>query len=260
MNFKNLIFSTLTVSLLLSISGKNTVGRTETEINSSNEYQISYRQSTPKQQSFDYEQAINHQLVGSKIITKFSPKNSDGENISLSQLSTDLGYDHFNWVSYVESDPYGISDRAGQELSTPYIDPPMGGYQYDAADRFPFYWDMVNCDSCIQRYNFQHPSNLGQSELTFLDSPADYRLQPGEAIEFTTNLVGVTSYNRQEQKAEWEILHTFRWQLVNIRPNYNRVFLVDTDVALEELSPTLMTMMATDGAVSLPKVQLTMNN
>ena len=261
MNFSNLISSTLAISVLLSISGKTKLGICETtdSIPQVNQ-QISYQQSLPANQSFAYDQAINHQLIGSKIVTKFAPKNSQGENINLQQLASSSGYDHYNWVSYVEKDPYGINDQAGQSLSTPYIDPPMGGYQYDAADRLPFYWDMVNCDRCRQRHHFEHPENSEQFELTFQDAPADYRLQPGEAIEFITHLVGVTDYNQQQQQAEWEVLHTFRWKLTNVRPNYNQVSLVDTDVDLNKLYPSLISAMQLDGGVLFPNVQLSMDN
>ena len=264
MGFKNLVLGIFTFSVVFSLGITNTPGQSKTiderenENNENEQNFVSYQQLNPTLNGFDYQRAIEHELVGSKIITKFAPKNSRGEEIYLSELSKALGYDHFNWVSYVESDPYGINDRSGRQLSTPYIDPPVGGYQYDAADKFPFYWDMVNCDSCIHRYNFQHPRNLAPSALTFLDAPTDYRLQPGEAIEFITNLVGVTSYNHQEQTAAWEVLHTFRWKLVNIAPNYNQVFLVDSDVTLDKLSPKLVTAMETDGAVSLPKTQLSL--
>ena len=254
MNFKHLIFTTYVIAVVSSIATKDT-GKTETFEQQKLKQQITYQKPLEIEQ-FNFEQAVNHQAIGSKIITKFTPKDSQEKEINLTQLSAKLGYDHFNWVSYVESDPHGISDRTGKLLATPYIDPPMGGYEYDAADRLPFYWDMVHCDRCTQRYNFRHPRNSTPTELTFLDAPADYRLQPGEAIEFITNLVGVTSYDRQQQKAEWEVLHTFRWQLVNIHANYNQVLLVDANVSSEQLSPELITLMAQDGAVSLPQVRV----
>ena len=200
-------------------------------------------------ENFAYAKNITHQLIGSQIITQFSPKDSQGEKIDLNQLASSLGYDHFNWANYVEKDPYGIMDRTGQHLVTPYNDPPKGGYQYDSADSLPFYWDLVQCDRCKPRHHFQNPYNSTQYELTFQDSPADYRLQPGEAVEFITNLVGVKQYDPHKQIAEWEILHTFRWQLTNISPNVNQVLLMEANVDLNKLSPLLLTTMQLDGAI-----------
>ena len=203
-----------------------------------------------KDRSFIYAKNITHQLIGSKITTKFAPKNSFGQAIDLDRLALDLGYDHFNWVNYVERDPYGITDRGGQQLSTPYNDPPKGGYHYDSADSLPFYWDLVNCDRCKPRHHRKHFHNLKQSELIFQDSPADYRLQPGEAVEFITSLVGVKKYDVTKHTAEWEVLYTFRWRLTNPHPNYSQVSLVQTDVAWHELSPLLLNAMRLDGVIT----------
>jgi hypothetical protein len=82
----------------------------------------------------------------------------------------------------------------------------------------------------------------------FEDAPADYRLQPGETIEFVTNLVGVKYYDPQNQTAKWQILHTFRWQLSNPQPNISRVSLVETEVDLNGLPTSLLSRMQLDGA------------
>ena len=195
---------------------------------------------------------IVYQLSGSRIVARFAPKNSLGESIEVQKLARDLGYDHFNWTNYVVKDPYGITDRMGQRLNTPYNDPPVGGYLYDPADKLPFYWDLEQCQQCKSRHHWQHQNNLKQFELVFEDFPADYRLQPGEKIEFVTNLVGVKEYNTQTQMAKWEILHTFRWQLTNPHPHLSQVSLIETNVALDRLSPMLLSTMQLDGAVLQP--------
>lgn len=256
MNFKNLFLNTLTISVLFCIGAKNTFGRSESVVMEAKIDSVSYQEPLKIDYSFDYKQSIGHELINSRIRSTFAPKNSAQENINLTELASSLGFDHFNWVSYVELDPYGIADQSGKQMITPYIDPPMGGYEYDAADHLPFYWDMVHCDRCKLRYNFKHPQNSGQFELTFLDSPADYRLKPGESIKFMTSLVGVTKYDQQGQKAEWRVLHTFSWELLNIRPFDNRVYLIDTDIEVNQISPVLIQAMKLDGAVFLPKVQL----
>ena len=153
MNFKNLIFGTLAMSVLFSTSNKNTIAVGES---------INHQKVLETNNNIDYDKAINHILIGRRIMTQFAPKNSKGEPIDLDKLALELGYNHFNWVNYVEKDPHGIADTTGKLLSTPYNDPPVGGYQYDSADGFPFYWDIVKCDRTLQRYHFQNYNNRKQ--------------------------------------------------------------------------------------------------
>lgn len=241
MKFAKLLLNALAVSTLLSAF------RCEISV-CKPEQSLPSKQRKFQKQRIIYVRDVTYQLIGSQIITRFQPKNSQGENISLDSLAADLGYEHFNWTNYVVKDPYGISNQSGQILSTPYNDPPKGGYLYDSADRLPFYWDIEPCRRCKSRHHWQNHHNLKQFELLFEDFPADYRLQPGEAIEFVTNLVGVKQYDRQNQTAQWEILHTFRWQLTNPLPNLSKVSLLETDVAIEQLSPELIQIMQLDGA------------
>ena len=245
MNFKRLISTTLAMGVLLSISSRNNLAFGES-INNNNQ-----KANSDKPDLANYDvingKSITHILVGARIITKFSPKNSQGKSIDLNKLALELGYDHFNWVSYVEKDPHGILDRTGKMMSTPYNDPPVGGYQYDRADKFPFYWDVVDCDRCNQRHHFRNYNNLQQFGLIFEDAPADHRLGPGEAVEFMTSLVGVKRISPEQNQAEWDVLHAFRWKLTNPRPNYRQVSLIDTDVDLSQISPTLLNTMLLDG-------------
>ncbi|MCC0176159.1 hypothetical protein I4641_04085 [Waterburya agarophytonicola K14] len=252
MNFKILIFFTLTAGVLLSVFSRDSIAYGE----SNNNQKINDDKLSTVDRDVINNSSITHIVIGARIITQFSPRNSQGENIDLGKLASDLGYDHFNWVSYVEKDPHGIVDQSGKRLSTPYNDPPIGGYQYDRADRFPFYWDVVNCDLCKQRHHFQNHNNLQQFELVFEDAPADYRLQSGEAIEFITSLVGVKNINPEEDRAEWDILHTFRWKLTNPHPNYSQVSIIDSDVNFSQISPTLLNTMVLDGATIPSATQL----
>ncbi len=191
---------------------------------------------------------VNIQLEGARIVAQFAPENSQGEKIELTTLAAMMGYDHFNWVSYVEKDPYGITNKQGELLSTPYNDPPLGGYQYDFADRLPFYWDLEQCVRCSHRYNYQHPLVTKQYELVFEDIPADPRLQPGEAVEFVTHLVGVKSYDTQTNRAEWDILNTFKWQLTNPQPYRGQVSLIADNLELTKIAPSTRALMQADGA------------
>ena len=200
-------------------------------------------------EKFAHAHNITYQLIGSRIIIQFAPQNELGESLDLGQLAADFGYEQFNWTSYVIQDPYGIKDQAGKQQRTPYNDPPKGGYLYDPADQLPFYWDFEKCYQCKSRHHWQNQNNLQPFALVFEDSPADYRLQPGEAIEFITNLVGIKQHDIENQTAAWEILHTFHWKLISVYPNVGKVSLVDSDVNLNTLSPTLLSTMELDGAI-----------
>lgn len=196
-----------------------------------------------------FQESLKIELTGARIVAKFAPENHLGEQIELAKLAAMMGYDRFSWVNYVEQDPYGIIDRQGQLLSTPYNDPPIGGYQYDAADELPFYWDVEECDGCRQRHHYQHPLISQKYQLVFEDIPSDPRLQPGEAIEFVTHLVGVKNHNSATKTAEWDVLNTFRWQLTNPTPGRGRVSLTENNIELATLSPFLLIEMQADGAL-----------
>lgn len=256
MNFKNLLLGTLTFGVILCVSTKDRIAVGEP----SNNLKSNYQKPLQTERNLIYKKAISHELDGGRITTKFSPKDKQGYKIELNALASELGYDHFNWVSYVEVDPYGIADRDGNIVSAPYNDPPLGGYQYDYADKLPFYWDVENCDRCRQRHHIHNRHNLQRFNLTFEDAPTDARLQPGESIEFMTSLVGVKSINSDLTGAEWDVLHTFRWKITNIAKNYSQVSLVDSNVDTAELSPFLMAQMILDGADLLTSVKISSSN
>ncbi|MBE9169662.1 hypothetical protein IQ238_19755 [Pleurocapsales cyanobacterium LEGE 06147] len=217
--------------------------------------------------TFKFQEAIKLEFIGQRVIAKFAPQNSLGEKIKLDELASALGYEHFNWVNYVKQDPHGMRDRSGKLLSIPYNDPPKGGYLYEAADELPFYWDMVECEGCRFRHNYQHPKVSNDFHLVFEDVPSDYRLKSGESIEFVTHLVGVKSLNFQTNKAEWDVLYTFRWKLTNpvpsTVPSKGIVSLVDKDIQTASLSPLLLAQMQADGklttqAIAMAECQLSM--
>ena len=256
MNFKKLVLATLTFGVMLSVSTKNNIAVSET----TNNLKSNDLKPLSTRQNFNYKKAIAHKLNGGRITTQFTPKDSNEDSIDLGTLAASQGYDHFNWVSYVEADPYGINDRFGNMMSTPYNDPPMGGYQYDSADRLPFYWDVVDCDRCKQRHHIQNRKNLQQFKLTFKDAPTDSRLQPGESIEFMTSLVGVKNVNSDEQSAEWDVLHTFRWKTTNTANNSFQVSIVDSDVDTAQLPSLLLSQMILDGAKLSTSINIANSN
>ena len=206
--------------------------------------------------NFAFAQQISIISEDSRILARFAPQDDRGQQIPLKSLASTLGYKNFNWVSYVENDPYGIEDNKGNKLSTPYNDPPSGGYQYDGADEFPFYWDIESCKNCRSRHNYQHHLVINQFELTFEDMPSDYRLKGQESIDFITHLVGVKSYQRTEKKAEWEVLTTFRWQLTNSESGKGKVSLVGFNISPHKLPPSLLDQMQIDGGIVNSEFQI----
>ena len=247
MRFGKLSVKTLTIGVWFSILFGSQVSVSQTPDNN-----LGKQVKSLGKDKFSFGKNITYQVSGARIVAQFAPKDSLNQSIEIQKLAEDLGYDHFNWTNYVVEDPHGITNQLGQRLNTPYNDPPMGGYLYDPADRLPFYWDMEQCQQCKFRHHWQHQNNLKQFESVFEDFPADYRLQPGEKIEFVTNLVGVKEYDSKTQMAKWEVLHTFRWKLTNPHPYSSQVSLVETDVALNQLSPMLLSTMQLDGAVLQP--------
>jgi hypothetical protein len=184
----------------------------------------------------------------SGIMVKFVPQDRQKQALKLDDLAADLGYRSFNWVNYVERDPYGIADYQGNSVSIPYNDPPSGGYQYDAADAHPFYWDIEKCENCRSRHYYHHPE---VKQSSFEDHPTDYRLKPGEKIEFVTHLVGIKISNADGDKgqSQWEVLTTFKWQLTNDISGSSQVSLVAVDLDLSELSPALLARISQDGGL-----------
>ena len=196
---------------------------------------------------FNFSAYLKFQVVGSQIIAKFLPQNQHNQPLEIDSLAAATGYKSFNWVSYVEQDPYGIADYQGKALSLPYNDPPLGGYQYDKADNHPFYWDIERCQNCHSRYYYKHPQIKQKFALTFEDSPSDYRLKPGETIEFVTHLVGIKAKGDQSNRLQWDVLSTFTWQLTNNAAGHGQVSLTAVDLNVSQLSSSLLKLIKHDG-------------
>ena len=197
--------------------------------------------------TINFHEHLTFSTIGSRINVKFSPHNLQKQPLALASLAAKLGYQSFNWVSYVEQDPYGMIDYRGNLLSLPYNDPPLGGYEYGAADNYPFYWDIEQCENCHSRYNYRHPKVKQKYALYFEDSPADYRLKEGETVEFITHLVGVVDRNSEYNRSSWEVLTTFKWQLTNDAEGRGQVSLIAVNLLTSELSPSVLASIQKDG-------------
>ena len=198
-------------------------------------------------QNFNFSHHLDFKVSGSQIVARFAPHNKQDQALELDSLAAKLGYKRFDWVNYVEQDPYGIADYQGQLLSLPYNDPPLGGYQYETADDHPFYWDIEQCENCRSRHYYQHPKIKQKFALTFEDNPSDYRLKPGETIEFVTHLVGVKIDRTDKERSQWDVLSTFKWQLTNNAVGRGQVSLTAVNLNVLELSPATLTLIKNDG-------------
>lgn len=191
---------------------------------------------------------LHFEVTSSRIVSRFVPLDQQQKPIAIKDLAAIMGYQNLHWINYVESDPYGIDDYQGMPVATPYSDPPPGGYQYDAADRYPFYWDLDKCPYCHDRHHYQHPLVREKYKMTFEDSPTDYRLRPGETVDFVTHLVGVPANKPQSNNLSWDVLTSFRWELTNTVQGRSQITLVETNILSENFSPELQSQMAQDGA------------
>ena len=110
--------------------------------------------------------------------------------------------ENYRWISTVTNDPHGISDSKGTTLSAPYLDPPPTGYQYEAADTSPYYWDDKDFDGRT-RHRIDHPKNRNATTLTFQDHPRDNRLKGDEYVGYNTCLVDTTKQNMPIGCVNW---------------------------------------------------------
>lgn len=269
--YKKVLFSGLTVFALINFLTNNIsfasslVNKKLTlKMNSTNKLLEHQTSNLFKRNNFS--NYLFFKTFGSRIIVKFVPQNQKKEVLDLDKLATTLSYKFFNWVNYVEHDPYGIANYQGHSLSIPYNDPPLGGYQYDAADTHPYYWDIENCQNCRSRHYYQHPEVQQRYSLTFEDHPSDHRLKPGEKIEFVTHLVGIKNDYSNQKPSEWDILTTFKWQLTNDAFGRGKVSLIAVDLQLSDLSPALIAQIEKDGgiipdfAIAVPQNQNSFRN
>lgn len=248
--YKKLLLSICATLSLTPLSTKSLALNTNISNTRNNLKCITNVYSTKSNQTIniiDFDKHLSFSTVGSRILVKFSPRDPQKQPLALASLATSLGYRSFNWVNYVEKDPYGMTDYQGNLLSLPYNDPPPGGYQYDAADNYPFYWDIEQCENCHSRHNYQHPQVKQKFALNFEDYPSDYRLKEGETVEFITHLVGIKNYNLEQNQFSWDVLSTFKWQLTNDAAGRGQISLIAVDIPTSELSPSVLALIQNDG-------------
>lgn len=143
-----------------------------------------------------------------RITAQFTPN----FGLSLEDTASLLEVDHFNWLQIITEIPDHVLDQTdfhdyrGKRLSTPFVDPALGGYRYmqsdiesalgiPVADDLPFYLDedspyfnklsdFTNDTDVVQPLG---DFSIAPHSMFFFDMPGT----DGSRLEFLTSLVGV---------------------------------------------------------------------
>ena len=130
--------------------------------------------------------AVHFQIANGGMTATFTPN----YNLTLADAATICGVNHFNWIQWIVFDNDPNRPHAGlTQVSPPYIDPPLGGYQYSGLRDFsPAYWEETPVND-PQYYVGAHTDNVNKV-LSFADYPT---VTPGYVVQFRTTLAGVKS-------------------------------------------------------------------
>ena len=156
--------------------------------------------------------AVSPLASGTIMYAAFTPN----FELTLSEAAAVCGFSNFDWGQQITNFPYpSIVDLAdGTQLtsaSTPFNDPPPGGYAYcitkfgTPCNQYPFYYDpdtqdtvfsLVKHESSAAPLCLTPPPNTivnvaNPKTLCFRDAPADPYLPAGTFQAFATKLVGV---------------------------------------------------------------------
>ncbi len=135
---------------------------------------------------------------GPALVGEFTPTNG----CTVDEVATAFGFDHFNWVNIALKYPRSLITWG---LSTPFVDPPKGGFPGGRfADNLPFYWDEGTDTRIVPGYHLMDNITSDKKKLGFYDKPENALLLPGERMSFVTMLAGIKSDG-------WEPLDTYMW-------------------------------------------------
>jgi hypothetical protein len=182
---------------------------------------------------------VTGQIQNAGINARFVPN----YGFTLDTAAHLCGFDHFNWLQMITTDPEPPLAWSGQRPHVIYLDPPNGGYYNVPADNLPYYnlpadnlpyyynesshsqdpgaWDPVRYAAAAAReaagaedwnadgrpfkwrFDIADPEIRQPSALTFYDQPNG----TGYTMAFTTFLVGV-----KPNGLNWHGLRAFTWQ------------------------------------------------
>lgn len=185
--------------------------------------------------------------AGAMMQAHFTP----GFGLSLTDAAHLGGFDHFNWVQvntkYPGIELSTVVPTCGLGLApvtTPFIDPVVGGMGARPADSLPYYWDEgplpFGCPSSANNgyklsdniesvADVQNHTVYPDRRLDFSDEPNDNFIDwgLGNEMDFITNLVGVRS------DGSWQPLVTWYWSSDNHSAN--------TDSLAQNIDPVVDT-------------------
>jgi RTX calcium-binding nonapeptide repeat (4 copies) len=154
--------------------------------------------------------------LNNEMFAAFTPQ----YELTLDEAAKLCGYDHFNWYQIVTNDPNPPTAKGEKApLKTPYVDPPIGGYENitvpGSDDDLPFFWNdpLAKKGQKGTRQNLEFNISKDGTTLNFRDKPTLFRGQPvqtGRFLRFQTSLVGVFP------GGTFQVLYTFNW-----KSNYN---------------------------------------
>ena len=119
---------------------------------------------------------------------------------------------HFNWIQVVidPGKPPAPADAAGNILSAPFLDPPLGGYAGDrkAADSLPWFLDETPYDAQKSAtVNIHNPDVTLPNALRWFSQP--YSATLPDAMHYDTLLVLIN-----DCAAQYEPLGGFHWTAI----------------------------------------------
>lgn len=201
-----------------------------------------------------FRRSVTVEPSGAFMLAHFTP----GRGCTLADVAKAFGYDHFNWLNVVVKDTFlstpwtcgfftaaclKLRDQHGNLPQVPYIDPLLGGYQFEVDqcaattpaadfpihDAFLWYWDeaLVNPD-CSPVGNLIGAHTL-PTRLNFADAP---RTLCTFDLGFETYLVGVSAQGQRGEIIASPGTH-FRWEYIT------DLFKPDTVVVRTNIDPQL---------------------
>jgi hypothetical protein len=143
--------------------------------------------------------SITINAVAGGVQGNFQATDNLGNAITLAQLATNMGEDHFNWLQFLTPTNAFLGVGAG----TTFVDPQSTGQGTLWADTLPWYWDEVAPPNPLPAGRTAPPTYIpgagsteladmstgnGGSQLSFADFPGG---PVANTLDFTTCLVSV---------------------------------------------------------------------
>jgi len=138
--------------------------------------------------------AINVNANGTGISGGFT-SSIGGPPATLAAAAAACNETQFNWYQIVTATNGNYSNRQGDKLTPPFVDPPLNGLQGDPtwADNMPWYWDMYAPPANTAGYDasYQLSNQTTSNTLKFSDFPGSGTANA--TVSFSTWLVSLNA-------------------------------------------------------------------